>query len=89
MEKKDPRDNIIKAIFAILIGFMIASSLVSCVVPCGTTELVRRDGFGRIYEIQVIDDCSGLILRRIYYDATGNITGSDIGEIEGSKTDES
>ena len=67
-----------------ILSVLGALLLSSCVVPCGTTELVRRDGFGRIYEIQVIDDCSGAILRRIYYDAEGNTTESDIGQIEGS-----
>ena len=71
----------VRQIIYSVIGALI---LTSCVVPCGTTELVRRDGFGRIYEIQVIDDCSGVILRRIYYDAEGNTTESDIGQIEGS-----
>ena len=67
----------------LVISALGALLLTSCVIPCGTTELVRRDGFGRIYEIQVIDDCSGAILRRIYYDTEGNTTESDIGQVEG------
>ena len=68
----------------LIVSALGALLLTSCTIPCGTTELVRRDGFGRIYEIQVIDDCSGAILRRIYYDIEGNITETNRGPDEGS-----
>ncbi len=68
--------------WAVGLTLVAAMLFTSCVVPCGNTEVISRDGFGRIYKVTIIDDCTGY--RTDYYYGTDGEKTEEIQDFDRS-----